>query len=174
MKQDSLRVRLIIFLTLFAFFLSFLNSYTLVGKLLANPSLPSHYTGPVSKDPVKDILEVSRAYSALFGIKDWCSFAKSMSGVFYIESGGKQNIKGKGSFQGSFQMGVPFVLSSLKMMSKGRDLEKMGRKVVKNPTDFSAQIDATVYGHILSAMKDGQNLGPSRGRFHHLTQQFLQ
>ena len=116
--------------------------------------------GPTSNDPYKDILEVGRAYGALYGI-DGCSFAKSMSGVFHVETSGKQNLTGgTGTFIGSFQMGVPYVKEAIQKL--GPDLTAMSKLVDEG------KIDRSVYQHMLGSARQGQVLGPNRGRLHHM------
>ena len=153
-------LRALVFVVFIFALFSFANISVREG-MFASPSITyDNLTGPYSKDPYKDILEISRAYGKLFGV-DGCSLAKSMSGVFHVETGGRQNIHRKGSsFAGSFQQGVPFVLDSLKVL--GRDLVKMSALVDKG------EINREVYRHMLSATRQGQILGPSKGRFHHM------
>ncbi len=153
-------LRALVFVVFIFALFSFAN-ISVKGEMFASPSITyDNLTGPYSKDPYKDILEISRAYGKLFGV-DGCSLAKSMSGVFHVETGGRQNIHRKGSsFAGSFQQGVPFVIDSLKVL--GGDLVKMSALVDKG------EINREVYRHMLSATRQGQILGPSKGRFHHM------
>lgn len=134
-------------------------AYNMHTQLAATTGFEDIQVGPKSANPQKDILEISRAFGVLYGV-DGCSLAKSMSSVFGVECNLKQNCRGPGSFQGSFQMGTPFVQGALNKL--GPDLSRMGQLVEEG------KIDRNVYRHMLEAARQGRAMGVSSGRLHHM------
>lgn len=116
-------------------------------------------TGPVSRDPAKDILEVSRAFAALYEV-DGCSLAQSMHAVFGVECNFRQNCGGGSTYIGSFQQGIPYVRSAERKL--GGDLVRMNALVQEG------KIDQGVYTHMLAAAEQGRARGSDRGRLHHM------
>jgi len=119
----------------------------------------SNVTGTTSNDPMKDILEVSRAFGTLYGV-DGCSLAKSMGAVFGVECNFRQNCGGGDRYIGSFQQGVPYVQGAVRKL--GTDLTNMA------PLAREGKINAGVYTHMLAAAQQGGALGANRGRLHHM------
>lgn len=116
-------------------------------------------TGPVSRNPQKDILELSRAFGALYEV-DSCSLAKSMNAVFGVETNFQQNRQGGSAYIGSFQQGIPYVQGAEKKL--GDDLVRMSDLVQEG------KINESVYTNMLAAARQGRALGADRGRLHHM------